>query len=370
MSPSVYQHEYVEWSSEIRNQSHDLSEGDLKQGEEKYDEREAIKEASRIDEAQVQDEKRIEPIVVRRRSFLGSESIANIFEVAPRGGYRAGLIHCLLVRSRRLGPIGTTEFRLYLQGANGQGGSSGKLEEDRLLLVAIPQTAGSFNLFNMARGSVEGALTRKSGNFVGEFVRASGPSRSTVGALGLQRATAFLLHGNKSHTELAAAAFHKPSLSRHVHDGPRPRNLNILLPGLNARRRPSLEKSNDDLCTSGSSLTLLETLQDRVTSGVDASPPWAGFRPSTSRNATTSDGTEPRLFEVKAPAFDGTAYRLDFNGRASVPSVKNMQLVEACDRSDVVLQLAKVSTNDFHLDFKGPFNALQALAVALAQFSY
>jgi len=191
-----------------------------------------------------------------------------------------------------------------------------------------------------------------------------------VGALGLQRATAFLLHGNKSHTELAAAAFHKPSLSRHVHDGPRPRNLNILLPGLNARRRPSLEKSNDDLCTSGSSLTLLETLQDRVTSGVDASPPWAGFRPSTSRNATTSDGTEPRLFEVKAPAFDGTAYRLDFNGRASVPSVKNMQLVEACDRSDVVLQLAKVSTNDFHLDFKGPFNALQALAVALAQFSY
>lgn len=367
MSPSIFPNDYVEWSSEPSDHEHDHRE--KVQCEEKLGEEEASNRAKNY-EAQVQDDKRVELLPSRRRSFLGSESIANIFEVAPRGGNRAGLIHCLLVRNRRLGPLSTTEFRLYLQGAKGQGGPNNKLDEDRLLLVATAQTAGAFSIFNMARGCVEGTLTRKSGNFVGEFVRASAPVRSTAEVLGLQRATAYVLHGKASNSELAAAAFHKPSLSRHVHDGPRPRNLNILLPGLNARRRPSLTDSNDNSIDSGSIPSLLKNLQDRITSNRDASPPWVGFRPSKMNSATSSDGTEPRLFKVKAPAFDGTAYRLDFNGRATVPSVKNMQLVEPCDRSDVVLQLAKVSTNDFHLDFKGPFNALQALAVALAQFSY
>ena len=364
MSPSIFPNDFVEWSSEARDHGNDHREKN------KFGEKEASKGA-RKDEAQVQDDNRVEPLPLHRRSFLGSESIANIFEVAPRGGYRAGLIHCLLVRNRRLvGPLGSTEFRLYLQGAKGQGGPNSNLDDDRLLLVATAQSAGTFNVFNMARGCVEGTLTRKSGNFVGEFVRASAPVRSTAEVLGLQRATAYILHGNASNSELAAAAFHKPSLSRHVHDGPRPRNLNILLPGLNARRRPSLTDSNDTSIDSSSNSSLLENLQARIASNLDASPPWDGFRPSKLNSATSSDGIEPRLFKVKAPAFDGTAYRLDFNGRATVPSVKNMQLVEPCDRSDVVLQLAKVSTNEFHLDFKGPFNALQALAVALAQFSY
>lgn len=364
-SPTIFPSDYIEWSVEPLTRGRNLQQ---EEEEDQEDDENDEKEAS-TRTAQVKDEGEAAPLPQRRPSVLGSESLASVFEVAPRGGERAGLVRCLLVRNRRLGPLGATEYRLYLQGAKAPGGLSTKLDGDRLMLVATAQAAGAFHIFNLARGGVSGTLTRKSGNFVGEFVRVSAP-RSPVGGLGLLRAAAFVLRGNVAHTELAAAAFHKPSLSRHVHDGPRPRNLHILLPGLDARRRPAVVTSNDDPCAGGVGLSLLERLHDRVASGFDVSSPWAGFRPATSKKAAGPESSGPRLLEVKAPAFDGTAYRLDFDGRATVPSVKNMQLVDPSERSDVVLQLGKVSANEFHLDFKGPFNALQALAVALAQFYY
>lgn len=364
-SPSIFPSDYIEWSVEPSTRGRNLQHEEEDQEDDENDEKEASTRT-----AQVKDKGEAEPLPQRRPSVLGSESLAGVFEVAPRGGERAGLVRCLLVRNRRLGPLGATEYRLYLQGAKAPGGLNSQLEGDRLLLVATAQAAGAFHIFNLARGGVSGALTRKSGNFVGEFVRVSTPARSPVGALGLLRAAAFVLRSNVAHAELAAAAFHKPSLRRHVHDGPRPRHLNILVPGLDARRRPAVATANDDLCNGGGGVPLLEQLHDRVASSVDANSPWAGFRPATSKEAAVSESSGPRLLEVLAPAFDGTAYRLDFDGRATVPSVKNMQLVEPSDRSDVVLQLGKVSANEFHLDFKGPFNALQALAVALAQFSY
>jgi tubby-related protein 1 len=77
---------------------------------------------------------------------------------------------------------------------------------------------------------------------------------------------------------------------------------------------------------------------------------------------------------------DDGVYRLNFEGRVKIPSVKNFQVCPHHSTSDgvykigggmnnkVALQFGKVDKNRFHLDFRYPFTPLQALAVALSQF--
>ena len=77
---------------------------------------------------------------------------------------------------------------------------------------------------------------------------------------------------------------------------------------------------------------------------------------------------------TKEPTFERGQYRLNFKGRVTTPSVKNFQIVHTVDgetqskTSDVIVQFGRVAENSFHLDFKKPFNAFQAFAIALAQF--
>ena len=63
------------------------------------------------------------------------------------------------------------------------------------------------------------------------------------------------------------------------------------------------------------------------------------------------------------------AYVLNFNGRVTMASVKNFQLVDAIDGDEnVVLQFGKVGANVFTCDFQYPISPLQAFAVCLSSF--
>lgn len=68
-------------------------------------------------------------------------------------------------------------------------------------------------------------------------------------------------------------------------------------------------------------------------------------------------------FHSKEPYFDCGEYKLNFKGRVTTPSVKNMQLVD--DHNEIIIQFGKVGDDRFHLDYKAPFNAFQAFALAL-----
>ena len=61
---------------------------------------------------------------------------------------------------------------------------------------------------------------------------------------------------------------------------------------------------------------------------------------------------------------------LNFNGRVTVPSVKNFQLVEQDDRDTVLMQFGKVGEDRFHMDFRAPLTAVQAFAIVLSQFNF
>ena len=66
---------------------------------------------------------------------------------------------------------------------------------------------------------------------------------------------------------------------------------------------------------------------------------------------------------------------LDFRGRVSKPSCKNLQVVPVAvpqtglpPSECVALQFGRVNDNTFHLDVRHPFSIMQAFAIALTTF--
>lgn len=63
---------------------------------------------------------------------------------------------------------------------------------------------------------------------------------------------------------------------------------------------------------------------------------------------------------------------LNFNGRVTVASVKNFQLVAACENGtegeNVILQFGKVGKDVFTMDYQYPISAFQAFAICLSSF--
>jgi tubby-related protein 1 len=75
------------------------------------------------------------------------------------------------------------------------------------------------------------------------------------------------------------------------------------------------------------------------------------------------------LLKSKDAVYENGNYRLNFNGRVTMASVKNFQLVSPDMPNYIVCQFGKVGEDRFHLDFKAPLNAISAFVMALCQFN-
>lgn len=62
------------------------------------------------------------------------------------------------------------------------------------------------------------------------------------------------------------------------------------------------------------------------------------------------------------------AYVLNFNGRVTMASVKNFQLVDPDEQNAVVLQFGRVGKDDFTMDLQWPMSPFQAFAITLSSF--
>ena len=62
------------------------------------------------------------------------------------------------------------------------------------------------------------------------------------------------------------------------------------------------------------------------------------------------------------------AYVLNFNGRVTMASVKNFQLVDPEEQNAVVLQFGRVGKDEFTMDMQWPISPFQAFAVTLSSF--
>ncbi len=62
-------------------------------------------------------------------------------------------------------------------------------------------------------------------------------------------------------------------------------------------------------------------------------------------------------------------YRLDFEGRAKLPSTSNVQIVDEQYTDEVLLQLGHMESKTYALDYKYPFCAFSAFGVAISCLS-
>jgi len=62
------------------------------------------------------------------------------------------------------------------------------------------------------------------------------------------------------------------------------------------------------------------------------------------------------------------AYVLNFNGRVTMASVKNFQLVDPDEHNIIVLQFGRVGKDEFTMDMHYPISPLQAFAITMSSF--
>ncbi|EEQ81229.1 hypothetical protein NCER_102464 [Vairimorpha ceranae BRL01] len=63
---------------------------------------------------------------------------------------------------------------------------------------------------------------------------------------------------------------------------------------------------------------------------------------------------------------ENMSYSLNFNGRVTVPSVKNFQLIHPTDKTYIILTFGKVGDNTYVMDYKYPLSAVKAFSICLA----
>ncbi|TYZ67983.1 hypothetical protein PybrP1_012494 [[Pythium] brassicae (nom. inval.)] len=200
--------------------------------------------------------------------------------------------------------------------------------KDQLILLAEKQLknrTSNYHIFDMTRTTaLSSKLSKKSGNYLGKL-RSNFSKKKNV------------LFGNLSRkTELGAVVFADHTSSNE------PRHLNVILPALAPKRQEIEGLAVGDNSTAFSLL-------------IDV------FKHERASQSLGRSSSALQVFENKEPVFDNGYYRLNFNGRVSVPS--------ADGQDDVCLQFGKVDEKKFHLDFRAPLTPIQAFAIALAQFN-
>ena len=84
------------------------------------------------------------------------------------------------------------------------------------------------------------------------------------------------------------------------------------------------------------------------------------------------DSDDCVIFKNREPKWSPASnmYQLDFQGRATMASCKNIQLepMRAGSEADVRFLMGKVDDNKFNVDFSYPFSVLQAFAFTLVVF--
>ncbi|TPX63290.1 hypothetical protein SpCBS45565_g06711 [Spizellomyces sp. 'palustris'] len=72
----------------------------------------------------------------------------------------------------------------------------------------------------------------------------------------------------------------------------------------------------------------------------------------------------------KAPQWNDEtqSFVLNFNGRVTLASVKNFQIVHDNDLDYIIMQFGRVSEDTFTVDFQYPMSCIQAFAIALTSF--
>ena len=226
--------------------------------------------------------------------------------VAPTAGDTAEqkrFVQCCIVRDARL----NARYELSFQGA----------KHEKVSLIAEKQAAGAggktltkYYIFDVSRGGNKlPKLTKKSSNYLGKLC--NDPK---------SRCTYSLNNAKNPKEQVGAFIYRSISLTSQLKEGQPPRKLTVALPKVDQ--------------STGKSKSSKVTWQHKMVQCLEE-----------------NGGSEDLVIcTSKDPTFDGGQYRLNFGGRVTTPSVKNMQLLN--DQGEIVAQFGRVGQDRFHLDYR------------------
>eukprot|EP01006_Ploeotia_vitrea_P035505 TRINITY_DN65895_c10_g4_i1.p1 TRINITY_DN65895_c10_g4~~TRINITY_DN65895_c10_g4_i1.p1 ORF type:complete len:399 (-),score=0.22 TRINITY_DN65895_c10_g4_i1:9-1205(-) len=253
---------------------------------------------------------------------------------APKDhGRNTALVKCTIVREKEsFNPMNMSKlyptYQLILE------------ETNKVILIAKKMKmnrTSNYHIFDMTRGHVSSNLTKKSGNYIGKL-RARNYQRTEY---------SLLTQNTERKEEIAGVVFDRYGIYDQIKEGTQPRKISVII--------PPLDKNNGSIPYYPDGNNNNNNKDDDERSMVDL--------------LKSSEYGRMHIFESKDPTFEKGNYRLNFNGRVTVPSVKNFQLVPPTNINNVTCQFGKVGAEHFHLDYKAPLNAVQAFALALCQFN-
>lgn len=217
--------------------------------------------------------------IIKNRNRPTSTPSSIFHTPKPCNLFSSGFVHCCVVRDRP-GPSLVNQNPVYAFTFQSIGG-----ESEKVVMVAQKQ-GNSIRIFDTTRLEYSSTrhLNKKSGNYIGKLKRDK------------KDAYCFsLCDSNVERQELAAFVFSSLPLLQQLKDGIPPRTLNMAIPHVDN-----------------------EGAMERL-------PPYLNHRMIESIKRNVSTGM--LNFTSKSPTFDRGQYRLNFNGRVTIASVKNIQLV-------------------------------------------
>lgn len=237
----------------------------------------------------------------------------------PHHYFSSGFINCCILRDQVHSPF-RVQFIYQKFGCIG---------EDKVVMVAIKQggnRTSNYHIFDTGRvggwsnnkndqgmlGSPnhnieEIKLDKKAGNYIGKLRKEKNDR------------CCYSLYDNKEEKEqIGAFTYTLPSLSKQLTEGQPPRKMQIAI--------PSIDKD-------GVMEPRASYLKNRLIDSI-----------------RKQSQTAVNLFTTKEPTYDNGTYRLNFSGRVTKASVKNMQIVDS--NGEIFAQFGKVGDNRFHLDYK------------------
>ena len=200
-------------------------------------------------------------------------------------------------------------------------------EQRGIAMIAIKQagsTRSNYHIFDLTRGPEESIqlssrLNKKSGNYIGKLRKDEALKGKHVNSYSL-----FNFSCNKE--IISCFMFQKQNF---LPNGSRPRNFFALI--------PQVDEHGEVVPIKASELSNKHVICECYPS---------------SMTVTNKEGTSIQLSMLKSrpPNIECGQYRLNFNGRVKLPSVKNMQLEN--EKGELFMQFGRVAADKFHLDYR------------------
>ena len=186
--------------------------------------------------------------------------------------------------------------------------------QERIAIIAEKQrlfTNPTYYFYDATRiaGHYSHKLSKKSGHYIGKLQRVHMKHpRNDVKSKNTSGGVIYSLFCADDKEKLANFVYDLPSLTQQWKEGQPPRKFSVYLPPFNEN---------------GQAIA----------------------------SATLDKMDYALRLRTKDPSFDCGQYRLNFGGRVSMPSVKNMQ-IESENKDIVSAQFGKIGDDSFHLDYK------------------